>query len=75
MNKVEQIIHKQYQELVSNFRPEFGNLRHIRISKEIASMNKLQVEYEKKIEATHDIKIIRDDIRKLKRQILYLLKD
>ncbi len=74
MEQVETLINRQYQELIKTFRPEFGNLLHIQIAQEVSKLNKFQKDYEAKIEATKDIKELRDSVRKQKRQVLFLLK-
>lgn len=74
MEKIEQVIEKQFIEFTTKFRPVFGNKDHIQIAKQLGEIKKMEKELVKRQEAAKDVNTLILDMARLKRQTLYLLK-
>lgn len=49
-------IDKDYKELVSKFKPEFGNVTHITLLKQLHDVETAEAAFEKRIEAQKELK-------------------
>lgn len=72
---VEEIIDEQYLDLVNRFKPSFGNTKHIEIAQQMAKMGELQKKLKVKIESAKAAQQLSDELIRLKRNVVYLLKE
>lgn len=73
--RVEKIINSQFVELLSNFKPVFGNQQHIELGKLLITIEKTTKELQKKTEDAKDAKKLRGDLSRFKKQALFLIKN
>jgi len=69
------INHKEYDALIKDFKPKFGNEKHIRISKKIQVINTKEKRWQKTIENGKDGRKSRTEINELKDHLVYLIKN
>lgn len=71
---VEQIIERQFKELSAKFKPVFGNEIHIRIVKDFAEIKRLEKMLADRIATAKNSDLIKNELKRLKHNTLYLLK-
>lgn len=75
MGKVEEIMEKQLEEFRKNFRPAFGNQKHIEIIKQSSKLGDLEKELGKTMTEAEKAKRLRDEIMRAKRNLLFSFKN
>lgn len=73
--QLEAIIDKQFNELIKNFKPQFGNQEHTRVVEIIKRINQYSKDLKKKLEEKKNVQKIEEGLSRLKRQAIYLLKN
>lgn len=70
----ETIIDSEYQKLLPQFKPVFGNMNHVDLIKYIASLEKMEAELAKKVQASKGAETLRKEIYYKKRNIVGALQ-
>lgn len=69
------LINTEYENIVPEFKPVFGNDLHIDIGKSIAVINKLEKELERFPTDSAKSRVLKEEIYHKKRNVIYAIKN
>lgn len=72
---LEAVINKQFKELTSTFKPEFGNTSHIQVVKDCKEIFDKEKSIKSKMENAKGAEKLREEVSLLKRSVINLLKN
>ena len=72
---VEKILNKQFNELTTSFRPQFGNQKHIDIVTHIQKISETEKVLKQKLQQAKGATKLTAELSRLKRQAVQLLKN